>query len=77
MQSLSLERSYDPSVVADHLLFSGLLPPAHNWAPAVGLSLVLHVLMVGCAVLVQEYLPLFQPATLDGRCFPDAAGNRL
>jgi hypothetical protein len=67
MQSLSLELSYDAPVVADRPLFSGVLPATHNWAPAVSLSVVLHVLMVGCAVLVQEYLPLFRPATLDSR----------
>ena len=53
-------------MVVDRPLFSGVLPAAHNWAPAVGLSLVLHFLMVGCAILVQEYLPLFRPASLDG-----------
>ena len=81
MQSLSLERSYDPSVVADHLLFSGLLPPAHNWAPAAGMSLVLHFLAVACMLLAQQYLPLFRPALLDGRytfkAFPMPVSQKL
>jgi hypothetical protein len=81
MQSLSLERSDEPSVVADHPLFSGLLLPTHNWVPAIGMSLVLHCLAVACALLAQQYLPLFQPDSLDGRytfkAFPMPVSQKL
>jgi hypothetical protein len=66
MQTLSLELRSEPGVAAERPLFSGLLPPAHNWAPAAGVSLVLHFLALACTLLAQEYLPLFRPDSLDG-----------
>ncbi len=81
MQGLSLELSDDPSLVADRPLFSGLLPTAHNWAPAAVSSVILHLLMVVSAVLAQEYLPMFWPASLDERfafkTFPLNVSQRL
>jgi hypothetical protein len=48
-------------------MFAAMAAPRHNWAPAAAASVVFHVLMLACVVLVQQYLPLFSPDSLDGR----------
>jgi hypothetical protein len=66
MQSLLGEPWLDRASSPDYALFTSIVAPGHNWAPAAIGSVVLHLLAVVCSVLLQTYLPLLHPESLDG-----------